>query len=125
MPGLWYKPRSKEGLQEALIRMQRGAIMVHNSNHVYLIHTNTRGADFEGLRGAHNTFIHSALWYLARCWSFRNGIDGTMIAKLVIDDGAFGIKMPKAIGANSEEVIRRDQFSLCGRPQLRLHNLGA
>lgn len=76
---------------EAIKRCTINTNMLHVNNGIKLMSQNYTGADYEGLDGKRNTFMHAVLWYLARCKSYSQGIKGSMTALIFIDDGAFAI----------------------------------
>lgn len=100
-----------EDVFEVLDRCTKGTMMVRTGKNIRLASVNALGANYEGIDGKRNTFMHCALWYVARADAFAAGIEQPMSAFLYIDDGAFHIDLPLASLEASLRILRHSLVS--------------
>lgn len=92
--------------QNAIEKCTLGSYMIRTEGNLRLFTVNALGSNYEGLDGKKNTFMHCALWYLARCRAYKRGLSGEMRAFIYIDDGAFSIEVEEDNLASAVKVLR-------------------
>lgn len=80
--------------QKILESCTLGTYMVRCESDIRLFMVNSLGSNYEGLDAKRNTFMHCAIWYIARCEAYSLGVEGSMRAFLYIDDGCFSMDVP-------------------------------
>lgn len=84
----------------------KGSAMVRSEAGIKLYSRNNLGANYEGVDGKRNTFMHCVLWYMARANAAKMGIDGAMRSTIFIDDGAANIEVPSNKLAESARLLK-------------------
>jgi len=107
----------------AINNCTKGSLMVRAEHDIKLPFVNAIGANYEGVDGKRNTFMHCVLWYLARMEAFEQGLEGTMKAMLFIDDGAAAMKVEKEDLARSASILRRSMVAVYVRYGFKLSML--
>jgi hypothetical protein len=92
--------------QQKLEACTLGTYMVRVEANLRLFMVNSIGSNYEGLDGKRNTFMHCAMWYIARCEAYRLGVVDPMRAFIYIDDGAFAIDVEEAELENAVKILR-------------------
>jgi len=90
-----------------LDKCTKGSLMMRAQSDIRLVSRNTIGANYEGVDGKRNTLMHCALWYLARCDAYEEGVEGTMRAFLYIDDGAMVLECKKDEAIEITKTLRK------------------
>lgn len=73
----------------------KGSGMFLSASGVRLYHQNKIGANYEGIDGKRNTFMHCVMWYIARAEAYKAGVLGAMRSLIFIDDGTANIEVPE------------------------------
>nr|UZC38462.1 MAG: RNA dependent RNA polymerase [Bremia lactucae associated yuevirus-like virus 2] len=89
----------------------KGTYMIMAQKGLRLPSVNERGSNYEGLDGKRNTLLHCALWYMARCTAYDQGLEGEMTALLFIDDGTAVMDVPKKDLQKSVKYLRQALLS--------------
>jgi len=96
---------------DILNKCTKGSLMVRSEKNVRLYSRNDKGADYEGVDGKRNTFMHCVLWYLARADAAKRGVLGVMNAFLYIDDGALAMEVSRDKLTETTNILRHSIFS--------------
>jgi hypothetical protein len=100
-----------EGADEVIEMCTKGSHMVRAEGGLRFYTRNTRGANYEGVDGKRNTFMHCVLWYIASC-DIRDAIpDTTLRAFIYIDDGSLSVEVPSDKKVECAEIIKKCLFS--------------
>lgn len=89
-----------------LDRATKGSSMVRSEAGIKLYSNNSLGANYEGVDGKRNTFMHCVLWYMARANAAKAGIEGAMRSLIFIDDGAANIEVPARELEKSAKLLK-------------------
>jgi len=89
----------------------KDSFMVRSEKNIRLFSRNSVGANYEGVDGKRNTFMHCVLWYIARCEAYSSGVQGTMRSLIFIDDGTAAIRVLKTDLHRVASILRRSLVS--------------